>query len=70
MLLLTHNIYYGAKVIPLFSQRPFHFRVCLNVLWRPISCVDTNTIPVFVEISDFLFQLAGWLDRAGSEHQN
>ena len=32
-LLLPQNLYSGAKHIPLFLQRPFHFRVCLIVLW-------------------------------------
>ena len=38
--------YFGAKHIPLFSQRPFHFRIYLIVLWHPFSFVDTNTIIV------------------------
>ena len=31
-LLLPHNIYSGTKHISLFSQRPFHFRVCLIII--------------------------------------
>ena len=36
--------YSGAKNIPLFSQWPFHFRVCFIVLWHPFLFFDTNTI--------------------------
>ena len=38
--LLPHNIYSGAKHIPLFSQRPFH----LFVLLALSLCDHTNTI--------------------------
>ena len=38
---------FGANHIPLWSQRPFHFRVYLIVLWRSFSCVNRNTILVF-----------------------
>ena len=43
-LLLPHNLYSGTKHVTLFSQWPFHFRVCLIVLWHPFSCVNSNTI--------------------------
>ena len=32
---LLHNLFSSAKHFPLFSQRPFHIRVYLIVLWRP-----------------------------------
>ena len=38
MLFLTHNLYSGAKHIPLSSQRPFH----LIALLAPISFQQTN----------------------------
>ena len=47
-LLLTYNLYSGTKHIPLFSQRPFHFRVCFIVLWGLFSYVDTYKIDAIV----------------------
>ena len=41
MLLLPHNLYSGAKHIPLSSQRPFHFNC---YYWLHFNSNKTNTI--------------------------
>ena len=41
MLLLSHNLYSGAKHIPLTSRRPFHFQCSIGALFHSNQ---TNTI--------------------------
>ena len=50
-LFLPHNLYSGAKHIPLFSQRPFHLRVCLIVVYCPIYFSHMHTQNIYVKKS-------------------
>ena len=47
------NLDHQTLVILLFSPRPFNFRVCLIVLYRPFSCVNTITILLLNQIENW-----------------
>ena len=49
--------YYECSAYTSFSQKPFHFKVCLIIIFCPSYCVDTNTIQFLFNINWFVIAL-------------